>query len=372
MLSEIRAYGQGVLIAEQIPAKLAPDAIKNTNLKLMQRIVAADDRQALGSAMNLDERQSRFVASLQVGQGVAYAEGADRPYLLQIPIHPAKQAGSQKLTNRQVKNVMAQALTSSRYDPVPGYSHYLAGGLSPHLRDLALQITTPPAFCAHFQRYFLSAWLNPAYAIQGYGTLLKLIQQETANHKLAAAELTQLAVAVLLHALDDLFAFRGRGYNWLYNVTATMRNQAAESLAQIGAANGQPSPQLMGQVQAKLKQFETGYRQQTRRKDGPFTGCIFCGQKCLYRFEAAPLSADKTMEQDFIAAINHNSNAEAMWQALADVSLRAADAMVDAAPPATQQELALCFAVQISAAQNFGTNNERKLAQSVRIKLTGK
>jgi DNA helicase HerA-like ATPase len=33
-LVEMRAYGQGVLIAEQSPEKLAPDAVRNTNLKI--------------------------------------------------------------------------------------------------------------------------------------------------------------------------------------------------------------------------------------------------------------------------------------------------------------------------------------------------
>ena len=40
LLSEIRAYGQGVIIADQIPVRLAPDVIKNTNLKIAHRIVA--------------------------------------------------------------------------------------------------------------------------------------------------------------------------------------------------------------------------------------------------------------------------------------------------------------------------------------------
>src|SRR5262249_11859816 len=39
LLSEIRAYGQGVVIADQIPVKLAPDVIKNTNLKIAHRVV---------------------------------------------------------------------------------------------------------------------------------------------------------------------------------------------------------------------------------------------------------------------------------------------------------------------------------------------
>ena len=37
MLSEVRAYGEGIVIAEQIPTKLIPNAIKNTSTKIMPR-----------------------------------------------------------------------------------------------------------------------------------------------------------------------------------------------------------------------------------------------------------------------------------------------------------------------------------------------
>ena len=40
LLAEIRAYDQGVIIADQSPVKLAPDIIKNTNLKIAHRIVS--------------------------------------------------------------------------------------------------------------------------------------------------------------------------------------------------------------------------------------------------------------------------------------------------------------------------------------------
>lgn len=37
MIAEMRSYGQGVMIAEQIPTKLAPDVIKNTSFFMAQR-----------------------------------------------------------------------------------------------------------------------------------------------------------------------------------------------------------------------------------------------------------------------------------------------------------------------------------------------
>jgi DNA helicase HerA-like ATPase len=53
MLAEIRAYGEGLIIAEQIPSKLIPDVIKNTAVKITHRLPAADDRDTVGATMNL-------------------------------------------------------------------------------------------------------------------------------------------------------------------------------------------------------------------------------------------------------------------------------------------------------------------------------
>jgi hypothetical protein len=84
MLAEIRSYGQGFIIADQIPNKLAPEALKNTNLKIMHRIVAVDDRDSMGGAMNLDDVQKRHVTALGQGRALVYAEKMESPYHLQI------------------------------------------------------------------------------------------------------------------------------------------------------------------------------------------------------------------------------------------------------------------------------------------------
>ena len=70
ILAEIRAYGQGMAIVDQVPSKLIPDAIKNTNLKIIHRLVAADDRDAMASAMALSDEQAKVIARLKVGQAI--------------------------------------------------------------------------------------------------------------------------------------------------------------------------------------------------------------------------------------------------------------------------------------------------------------
>jgi hypothetical protein len=46
LLAEIRAYGEGVVVVEQIPSKVIPDVVKNTAVKVMHRLPARDDRDA--------------------------------------------------------------------------------------------------------------------------------------------------------------------------------------------------------------------------------------------------------------------------------------------------------------------------------------
>ncbi|HEX9040780.1 MAG TPA: ATP-binding protein [Trebonia sp.] len=84
LLAEIRAYGEGLVIAEQIPARLVPDVIKNTAVKITHRLPAADDREAVGATMNATPRQSRYLVTLPPGQAAVFSDGMDFPVLVQV------------------------------------------------------------------------------------------------------------------------------------------------------------------------------------------------------------------------------------------------------------------------------------------------
>ncbi|MER7842100.1 ATP-binding protein [Streptomyces sp. NPDC096040] len=85
LLAEIRAYGEGVVIVEQIPSKILPDVIKNSALKIMHRLPAEDDRRAVGATMNLQQDQSENVVALPPGRAAVAADGMDRPVLTAMP-----------------------------------------------------------------------------------------------------------------------------------------------------------------------------------------------------------------------------------------------------------------------------------------------
>jgi len=85
LLAEIRAYGEGVVVAEQIPSKIIPDTIKNSAVKVMHRLPAQDDRDAVGAAMNLTDAQSEYVVALRPGSAAVFTEGMDYPVLVRMP-----------------------------------------------------------------------------------------------------------------------------------------------------------------------------------------------------------------------------------------------------------------------------------------------
>jgi DNA helicase HerA-like ATPase len=84
MLAETRKYGEGLIIAEQLPTRLVPDVIGNTNLKIMHRLVSKEDREVLGRSMRFHSFQEDHVATLKVGQAAVYSQEQEEAVLIEI------------------------------------------------------------------------------------------------------------------------------------------------------------------------------------------------------------------------------------------------------------------------------------------------
>jgi hypothetical protein len=111
LLAEIRAYGEGLVIAEQIPAKLIPDAIKNTAVKIVHRLPAADDREAVGATMNLTDAQSRYLVTLPPGQAAVFTDGMDFPVLAAMPDGTARETAGSVVTASPASVVRPRSVT---------------------------------------------------------------------------------------------------------------------------------------------------------------------------------------------------------------------------------------------------------------------
>jgi hypothetical protein len=91
-LAEIRAYGQGIVVVDQVPTKLASDVIKNTNLKIAHRIVDEADRKVLGGSMSMSPAQMAGLANLARGEAAVFGDGDDAPVLVHMAGPPTASA----------------------------------------------------------------------------------------------------------------------------------------------------------------------------------------------------------------------------------------------------------------------------------------
>ncbi|MGH3207399.1 MAG: ATP-binding protein, partial [Trebonia sp.] len=93
-LAENRKYGEGVILAGQFPARLVADAVKSSNLKLMHRLTAEDDRRHLGETMGMDEAQRLFAARLRPGEALLYSDEFAEAAHVSIAVTPRVAAPS--------------------------------------------------------------------------------------------------------------------------------------------------------------------------------------------------------------------------------------------------------------------------------------
>ncbi len=84
MLSEIRAYGEGMFLVDQVPTRLIPDAIKNTNTKITHRLVAEDDVTAIAESMGIDKEQRAIIPKLLVGQCVISTSSSTEKHWIKV------------------------------------------------------------------------------------------------------------------------------------------------------------------------------------------------------------------------------------------------------------------------------------------------
>ena len=77
MLSEIRSYGEGLMIVDQVPTRLIDDAVRNTNYKITHRLSSHDDTQVMGAAHGLRTDQQDLIPLLQQGQAIISSDNDD-------------------------------------------------------------------------------------------------------------------------------------------------------------------------------------------------------------------------------------------------------------------------------------------------------
>lgn len=106
MLAEMRSYGQGVIVAEQIPSKLAPDVIKNSSNKIVQRLVAIDDQNIMANTIGIDSDDAMQLGALSAGKSLCHKEGMSKPVKVDIiPTTDNRVSDDELYTGNAVKRI---------------------------------------------------------------------------------------------------------------------------------------------------------------------------------------------------------------------------------------------------------------------------
>jgi len=84
MLAEVRAYGEGIIIAEQIPTILVKGAIGNTFIKIMHWIEDAPSFELFSTITNLNKNQKEYARTLKPGFAIVRSVFG-QPVHLKVP-----------------------------------------------------------------------------------------------------------------------------------------------------------------------------------------------------------------------------------------------------------------------------------------------
>lgn len=85
MLAEIRSYGTGIVIADQSPAAVGSEVIKNTDIKVIFRLVDSGDRKVIADTTNMTDLMRKYIPKLEVGQAFYSVSALHGPVLMQTP-----------------------------------------------------------------------------------------------------------------------------------------------------------------------------------------------------------------------------------------------------------------------------------------------
>ena len=112
----MRSLGQGVAVVEQIPSKISPDVIKNSNTKIVHRLVSKDDQSLLAGSLSIDDYDALYLNRLKAGHALCHKEGMGRP----VECAVLNDVNSHAISDQKINNLMS-SLTSKTLHSYQAY-----------------------------------------------------------------------------------------------------------------------------------------------------------------------------------------------------------------------------------------------------------
>lgn len=367
MLSEVRAYGEGIIIAEQIPTKISPDVIKNTNLKIVHRMVDEEERRVIGQSMNMNTEQSRYLSTLGIGHASVYAEKADKPYLIEIPNFVGtviKRRYSDldiaKRYDQHIKSIYSELLF-----PYSGCNNCKVKEFCSYYKDEAKELIEDKALYLTFNRLFISTLIDFRLLKQGYSEILFEIRRLLSPGYHYKEE--GIMYCVMLHALEKSVTQRGRLFFWQYEEMAEIKEIFTKIIWHLiyppEVLNNNSSENILMEINQRFVEY---YKKISKKSRGPFYACSFCKDICFYRYDAMLLLSDPVTEESFNSIF---SESEHSWEESLHIAgkycIFAARKLTLSRDAKVLKRVGLCYGAQKAVMHHFSIDDQNRLAKYI-------
>jgi Helicase HerA, central domain len=351
ILSEIRAYGEGFLIAEQIPMKLALDVIKNTNLKVMHRVVAEDDRKVMGATMNIEERETKKITSMSVGEAAVYGEGDEGAYHIRVPYSKIEsRKGEKEKEEEAIRKAMKSFTDDARnYAPFEGCLSFCKSICK--FKTAGSEISSTYRFFSQMPKLAV-ALLDKSTAVK---SILLQMLEVGGDEGRKVGDVRGVKVCTAIQGAERYFETLGKDYSWSYDgveqAKAAFIEIYMDALDKFTTSETEfladtPANRMFDQQ--KIAKFNDAYTNLCKDKQPTRICSKICEDSlCLYRFNLKEPLYDQLINKRFFDIIQTAS--DDMWEQLYDLCRAITEKTVLlGGSEDTARKIALCFALQKS------------------------
>lgn len=352
ILAEIRAYGEGVIVAEQIPTKLASDARKNTNLKIAHRIVDEDDRSTMAGTMVSDDEQARWLGMSSVGEAAVFSGQDDHPIRVQVPYRKIEPADTSRGLDEAVRERMAAFGDdhAKYFEPYPWAP--LEAETLQRYRAQVRPVVKSPAFREVFARYVLSSVVTADALFEAFPSVVRTVRTTIEGDVERG-----LLDAAVVGGTDQLFETRGRESGTSYRKVEEVKREFCSLvfehvLTEHVDLTSNQWPEPNSEVEETWESFRGAF---VRHFASETCACVGepwnADDACIYRYDIERLLADRELVEPFTGTVPKEAG-ETAWSRLAKSSRLAADTVLtEAATREAGERAALCFAAQVAESE---------------------
>jgi len=353
ILSEIRAYGEGMLIAEQIPTKLAEDVIKNSNLKIMHRIVAKDDRDALGYTMNLNEEQNKYTAILDKGNGIVFFEGLHEPFLVKIPYFPdisktniAEKVKNTIPTDLEIKRSMARLSLDLDNIYAKQKGCIQCQNKCKYL-DIVRQILGSEEIEFAFYRYILSIIDDINNIANKYTMLKEGVIKSISDISEGLASIDEIMFCFLINEGNSYFKLKKKQYSISTQKTDNLIDSFFDLINKWYKVKMRS--QLSIEAEKAAERFRDIYKNSFRLEKGPFPGCNeYCQNRCLFRYEVERIINNESIIIGIKSILKSELDLRRKRANVREFCLKAGEGILPGGLNKSVENIGLCFFIQVT------------------------